>query len=48
MHEMRITVYGKHDTAICRDVRVPSLLDMLTAISAAVRELCCPAVRRAV
>lgn len=39
MREMRITVYGTHDTAICRDVQAPSLLAMLTAISAAVREL---------
>jgi hypothetical protein len=39
MHEMRITVYGRHGAAICRDVRVPSLLAMLTAISAAVRDL---------
>jgi hypothetical protein len=36
---MRITVYGAHDAAICRDVCVSSLLGMLTAISAAVREL---------
>lgn len=36
---LRITVYGAHDVAICRDASVHSLLDMLSAISAAVREL---------
>jgi len=38
-HLLRITVYGANDTAICRDVPASSLLAMLTAISAAVREL---------
>lgn len=38
-HHLRIIVYGAHDVAICRDVPVSSLLAMLTAISAAVREL---------
>lgn len=36
---IRITVYGAHDAAICRDARVASLLAMLSAVSAAVRDL---------
>lgn len=38
-HHLRIIVYGAHDVAICRDMPVSSLLGMLTAISAVVREL---------